>query len=421
LELFSTSFRKPFWIGPVPILLTNRPKLSVFMELSAVVEGQALVSAAYGYDYVIEYSYDRRRLTKFRKSSSFVPRDPLPTDPEFNLRINSAVELGVTFQWDVVLYELLQGSVSLDLALASSMEVGTNVDAMVVTSPYFYTLEKFKIDLLIRVRMMLGFNNNLQRIVRQITGVVNEVGEAFEHATSFKIPQFNSSLNELPAPLKEALTKAKADATLSDAKFISMAQLNALVPNPYTGVINALTGFDRDFALSYLVFSKEIFLFGLPVVSLEPASEGVEICQGSNAIAFTVESKIEKPAIPFRDGLAKGLWYTNFDGKLFHENSAWEVASARNNVKSISLRLPRSARSRPGFSHYEIESGATVYLRATPEILPVPYGMYEERSLTSMFTVPKFECCFDEDCTNNKNGNKCENIDGTNRCYFDQG
>jgi hypothetical protein len=148
------------------------------------------------------------------------------------------------------------------------------------------------------------------------------------------------------------------------------------------------------------VYSEEIFLFGLPVISLKAAPEDPKICNGPDAISLRVESTVEKPLIPFRDGLENAMWFANFDGKLFDEDTGWQFDSSRFDSNSVSLKLSRSVSSRPDFTQYGIEPGASIYLRSTPEILPVRYGMCNKASLTTLFNIPKFECCANVDCSN---------------------
>jgi hypothetical protein len=398
--LFQVSYTRLFFIGPIPVVITNRPSLSAYIEVTTAVEGKALITASTGYNFNYELSYDRSRSNRYQKTTTVTRRPNLLLDPTFSLRLNVTAEAGVVFAWDFILYEILQATTAVDVGLRSELEVGTNVEAMVVTSPYFYTLQKFETEAFICVRLMLGFNNLIQNIVRQI----NFVGDnriTFGKSNSFRVPTIPPLTSFLPDSLEKALEKAKTHPVFGNATNITLSDLNSLVPDLYTGIKGVIQGLNRDFSVSFNIWSQEFFLLGTPRIALQAAPEGAQFCQGNNAITLKVVSQQTRALIPFLNGLQQNaMWFANFDPRIFVEDTAWIISPDQNKVDSVTLSLPRSAVSRPGFSFFEIQSGGSVYLRATPEIVPLPkYNMIAKVSLKTLFPFQKFECCDDSDCT----------------------
>lgn len=247
---------------------------------------------------------------------------------------------------------------------------------------------------------MLGINNLVKNIVRQI----NFVGDnriSFGNSNSFRVPKIPPLTSLLPDSLEEALEKAKTHPVFGNATSIALSDLNSLVPDPYTGLKGFIQGLNRDFSFSFNIWSEEFFLLGTPRIALQAAPEGAQICQGTNAIMLRVVSQQTRALIPFLNGLQQNaMWFANFDGRIFNEDTPWILSPDRNKVDSVTLSLPRSAISRPGFSFFEIQDGGSVYLRATPEIVPLPkYNMFAKASLKTLFPFQRFECCDDSDCT----------------------
>lgn len=399
LEIFKKSKRKVIPVGVVPVLITNRPVLTAYVEAAAVAEAGAFASMQYGYDFSIEFSYDRNRSNKFQRTRSFKKRPPLPQDPLFNLRLNAAAEVGVSFSWDLLVYELLQGSIALDLGFRSELEIGTNVEAMAVTDPYFYTLDKFKVDLFLRVRALVGVNNELRQIVNKVIDFIDDASIAFRKRSSFRLPdvsELKSATNDLPSPLQQALEIAKAESLLSDATSISVDQLNKLVPDPDNRVRQALRGLDLDFGKkSWTLFEADILLLGIPEISMSIAPGYPKTCQGDDAVVFKVKTSLDKALIPFRTGLKEGSWYANFDGRVLKENTPWRLDPERSNTEEITMRLPKSALSGSS-SSYKIRPSSAIYLRATPAIMPLPpYSMFAKKKL---LRLTRFDSCDDPDC-----------------------
>lgn len=397
-EVFKKSTRKVFFIGPVPVVVTNRPSLYVFIELGLVIEGQASAVMVYGYDFLLEYTYDRSRKDRFQKRSSFTQRPPIPQDPSFSLRLNAQAELGANFNWDILLYEIVQATAAIDIGFRPEIQVGTNVDALAVTAPYFYTLDKLSIELFVRVRILVGVNSALTQIIRKARDQVVSTLYKFQKIQNYRIPIALPTPSDIPSPLQLALSQAKVSPVYANATSISLSQLNSLVPDPFTGVIGALEGLKLDFGLQLEVFNKDFFMFGAPIVKLV-ASGPPQLCQGSNAIVLTVKPELTKAIIPFRNGIAGGSWYANFDGRIFQETTSWVIDSSLTNTNSVTMKLPKFLIDQTGFSGYGITDKSSLILRATPQILPVPErSLFAKSELKSLFNLANFECCQSSDC-----------------------
>lgn len=211
-KIFERSNRRVFFIGPVPVVITIRPNLSAFTEAALVVESEVLVAAQFGYDYDVGFAFTKSR--GFERTFSFVQRPIFEREPVFDLRINAAAEVGFTFAIDVVLYGLLQGTVAADLGLGAEIEVGTNVEALVVTQPYFYTLSKFELDAFVRIRVFVGLNSALTNVIRKVEDLTG--GDDVECTISrgrYVIPDLPSSSGdpELPGPLETAIENANGN------------------------------------------------------------------------------------------------------------------------------------------------------------------------------------------------------------------
>jgi hypothetical protein len=141
-------------------------------------------------------------------------------------------------------------------------------------------------------------------------------------------------------------------------------------------------------------------MFGTPRIKLVAAPVGPQFCVGDNAITLSVTASLKKAFIPLLDGLKGWKWFANLDGRIFREETPWVLSENRVDSGTITMSLPRSALSQPGFTNFEIQSGATVYMRATPEIFPwPPYSMFAKAELTDLFSIGKFQCCDDSDCS----------------------
>jgi len=153
----------------------------------------------------------------------------------------------------------------------------------------------------------------------------------------------------------------------------------------------------KDFGLNFQIFKKDFLLLGIPEIKMELGD--IETCQGDDAVILTVKTTLKKALIPFLNDLKDGLWFGNFDGTVLAEDTQWVLEDDRDNTESIVMKLPRAAIEFQDL--FEIVPGASVILRATPEILPFPpKSMFAKALLDEIFadSFTAFECCEDEDC-----------------------
>jgi hypothetical protein len=410
LLVFDKRGRKIVAIGPLPppipvpvifLWIVSKPKVYATVEIVTATEGEAGVVMKFGYDYTFEYSYDKSRSEKFQKKTSFVPSPQLlDDDPKYNLRLIAYAELGAIVNWDIFVNSILQGSAAIDIGFRPELQIGTNADAFAVTFPYILTLDKLAVYMFIRARILVGLNNDVVRIFRKLAvpPIINQF-ITFKTTRTYNVPDLVLGSNVTPSPLRLAFDLARNSPLYENATFISLAQLNALVPDPFPETIGTpIQSLDLTFGLKWEVFNDEFFILGAPKIGLSRA--GIpQLCQGGDAIVLTVKTDITKAVMPFRNDLLGVQWYANFDGFLFRENTAWVLDPVRTNKDSITMRLPRSARSRSDFTYFQINNNASIILRATPQILPFPErSIFVKANLQTLFPVTKFECCDNSEC-----------------------
>jgi hypothetical protein len=421
--LFKTSQHYVIPIGPVPVWITNRQSLSAFIEAVAVVESQALIKISHGYDYLLSYSFDRDRTPAFKSSSKLTKRKPPKDDPGFDLRLSAAAEVGVTLAWDTLLFDLLQATLAADLGLRGELAVGTNVEgqyaarepwnqadknshshscspceAIVVTPPHFFTLDTFHIDLFVRVRLMLGLNNDLGKLIKKLTNP-SAGGCKFSHG-KFPIPKLAPSSSK---NFDDAINKAKNNGALSTATSIAYSDFIGPDQDSYKGGLSKkLDGQQLDFGLNFILFSQDFRLFGIPEITIKEKS--ALFCTGSDAAIITYTTFLKKAPIDFLDDLSSGLWFANFDGAILQEEDTGWIMDKRTDINSFTVRLPRLASSRPGFSGYNTRKGANVILRATPELWPFPKNsMFAKAAIRNV----ALQCCESKDCVGANAGRVC--------------
>jgi hypothetical protein len=408
LSLFAFGKRDQFIVEDVSIFLHNKASAAAFVYAAAVSDGQSLVWASNGYDFDLTFSYSNKRSQPYQKSTSFRPRVPLANSKEFYQRVNAETEVTVVFEWEVFLHALLQASVAVDLAINTILEVGTNVEALVVTDPYFYKLNAFRIGTWIRARTLVGKNHDVRKIFRDSD--TDTLSFKWRFTNSFELPLYQRSSNAIPSSLQFARILAKSDPTLANASIISLRQLNNLVPDTYTGIRASVSGQDRKFGLPYIVSSETRTLTERPTIFWSTPG-GPKICSGTDAITLTVAVTYTS-ADRFPGKLTSGLWFGNFDPRIFVEDTAWTFTTPRDSLTSITMSLPRSASKRSDFMGFEMPPISSIILRATLDRVPIPYSIYEEFLLNVLFNVPKFECCTSADCGT---GLYCDSA--TRMCY----
>ncbi len=138
------------------------------------------------------FEFDSSEFPPFKRpTTSFIQRPPLEEDPEFSLRLRAEAEIGATLEWNVLFFGLLQATVAADAGLNPKIEVGTDLEALVVTPPFFYTLNEFAIDLFFRVRVSLGLNNALADVFEAISNIGDEPACRFE-IDGFELPELKN-------------------------------------------------------------------------------------------------------------------------------------------------------------------------------------------------------------------------------------
>jgi hypothetical protein len=336
---------------------------------------------------------------EFKTISKFTPSPRISKETKFSLRLIAYPEFGMIINWDIIFNGILQCSTAVDIGFRPELQIGTNVDALAITPPYFYTLDKLAIKAFLRVRAQVGLNNAITGFFRKIVSIIPDPSYKFVKMERLVIPDIVLPPNNVPAPLQLALNQAVNNSMFGNATFISLEQLNALVPDPFPKSIGTpIQGLDLDFGFKFQIFADNFTVLGAPNITLV-ASQPAQLCQGQNAIVLTVATRISRALIPLRNGVKDGFWYANFDGRVLKEDTAWVLDPVRTNINSITMTLPRSAINRPGFTNYEITNKSSIILRATPEILPVPErSLFVKSELNNLFNVPKFECCEDSDC-----------------------
>jgi hypothetical protein len=415
LSLFSFYFPERFIVKDdvlmkeVSIFVDNGGSAAALVRAAAVSDGQSLVWASKGYDFDFTFSYSKQRNQPYQKSKSVRPRVSSARSKEFYQRVNAETEVTLLFEWDVSLCALLQASVAIDLAINTILQVGTNVEALVVTDPYFYKLNAFRIGTWMRARTLVGKNNDVRKIFRDYDAVALSL--YWRRTNSFELPLYQRSSNAIPSNLQFARLFARSDPKLANASIISLQQLNDLVPDRYTGIRGIVSGLDRDFAgFPYIVFSDTRTITERPTISWSTPG-GPKICSGTNAITLTVA--VSSNSLDLLPGkLTSGLWFGNFDPRIFVEDSAWTFTTPRDSLTSITMSLPRSGSKRSDFTGFEMPPISSIILRATLDTVPTPYSIYEEFLLNYLFSVPKFECCTSAECGTDQ---YCDSM--TRMCY----
>jgi hypothetical protein len=279
--------------------------------------------------------------------------------------------------------------------------VGTNVHAVAITQPYFYILDKFEVNLFMRLRVALALDNPFAEIARTLSAFAAELKDR-EVSGTYKVPKFDELVSQSPRHIDLFVETATNDPRYADATEMSASDFQSLSKDPFRKTTKVLKFLSSDtIAIKFVLYEADFFLFGTPRIELTAASEGPQYCIGDDAITLRVKTSVEKAKIPLLNGVKEGLWFANFDGKLFQENTPWTLGADRTNLDFVTLRLPRSTITKEGFSNFGLQSGARVYLRATPEVFPFPkYNMFATARLSDLFSsVLSFQCCDDTDCS----------------------
>eukprot|EP00542_Grammatophora_oceanica_P000108 CAMPEP_0194068860 /NCGR_PEP_ID=MMETSP0009_2-20130614/87323_1 /TAXON_ID=210454 /ORGANISM="Grammatophora oceanica, Strain CCMP 410" /LENGTH=1075 /DNA_ID=CAMNT_0038721995 /DNA_START=103 /DNA_END=3327 /DNA_ORIENTATION=- len=363
--LFETSNDVIIQVGPVPILITHRPSVSAFLEASLNVEAQALIPVSFGYDYELKFMF---KDGKSSVAQSFDRRDPPEEDPVFEARLAFEADVGVALEWQVLFFRLIQASLAVDVGLNLETEVSTNLDTILITQPYFYVLDRFNVDFFIRLRAALGLNDDIGDAIKDIKGDKDSDSKLCEfRAVPYEIPSFEAEDPNVPDIFIDAVSKAQADGKSEDEMTLGDFLAEAGVEDKYTGKKQKLTGPQKDFSINFELFREDFTLLGIPDVSLKASGEA-QFCTNGNAIVLPMKSILSTTGLALK-GIIDGEWFVNLDGDLFGEDTPWTVAGGDTGSPAITLELPRSAASDGLF---QIDENASVFYRATPQLLPFP-------------------------------------------------
>jgi len=120
----------------------------------------------------------------------------------------------------------LQGTLAADIGLGTEIEVGTNVEALAISRPFFYTLNKFELDAFVRIRVFVGLNSALTNVVRKVQDLAgsNEIECRFIRGP-FKIPELPNREPETPIILEQALEEANNSSKFTNEISIDLAEL----------------------------------------------------------------------------------------------------------------------------------------------------------------------------------------------------
>jgi len=393
--LFETSNDVIIQVGPVPILITHRPSVSAFLEASLNVEAQALIPVSFGYDYELKFMF---KDGKSSVAQSFDRRDPPEEDPVFEARLAFEADVGVALEWQVLFFRLIQASLAVDVGLNLETEVSTNLDTILITQPYFYVLDRFNVDFFIRLRAALGLNDDIGDAIKDIKGDKDSDSKLCEfRAVPYEIPSFEAEDPNVPDIFVDAVSKAQADGKSEDEMTLGDFLAEAGVEDKYTGKKQKLTGPQKDLSINFELFREDFTLLGIPDVSLKASGEA-QFCTNGNAIVLPMKSILSTTGLALK-GIIDGEWFVNLDGDLFGEDTPWTVAGGDTGSPVMTLELPRSAASSDGL--FQIDENASVFYRATPQLLPFPpNSLFAKGLLADLFPeVVPFECCEDVDCS----------------------
>jgi hypothetical protein len=217
-------------------------------------------------------------------------------------------------------------------------------------------------------------------------------GVDLEISGAYEIPTFDDEKEpETPGTIKTFLAQVNAT-KYANATAMSMSDFQTLAKDNFRAASQLLKGIQtKTLSVEFIIYSLDLFIVGMPRITLFAGETNPEFCVGNNAITLRVSARFEKALIPFRNGLLDYTYFANFDGKLFEEKTQWVLnpiawTDFLTYSWSVTMRLPRSAISTLGFTKFGLQSGSTVYFRATPAIFPKPvFSMFAKARLEDLY------------------------------------
>jgi len=381
-------------VGPVPILITNRPSVSAFVEAALNAEAKALIPLSAGYDYEIKFEVKNNKAQPVK--SSFIRRPPPEEDPVFEARVSFEADVGIALEWELLFFRLIQATLAVDLGLNLETEVSTNLDAIMVTQPYFYILDRFNVDFFIRLRAALGLNDDIGDSIKDIAGG-DDKDKCDFRVIPYEIPSFDADEQSAEDIFVETVTKAQADGKTDDEITLGDFLETAGHGKSYSGNRPALKGPQKSFSLNLEIFREDFTLIGIPEISVEADGEA-QFCTNDNALVLPLKSVVKKKGFVLKD-IIDGEWFADLNGDIFDQDTdtPWETPTNMGS-RNILLELPRA--SVKGDDQFQIDEDAAVFYRATPELVPfLNNALSAKELLTDLFPeVAPFDCCVNADC-----------------------
>ncbi|KAL3915213.1 MAG: hypothetical protein SGILL_005754 [Bacillariaceae sp.] len=410
LLLFKKSKTRTFFAGPVPIVITNRPKIESYIEAEAVVEAEVTAMAQIGWDYDLTFNYDSKghptsSRKKFWIDSSFTQREVTEDDPDFSYRASASVELGFLFSWDIILYGTLQASLVTELGASVDLEVSSTLQSIVGTQPYFYILDTFDINGHLRINGAIGFNNPAADIGKTLVDKATNSGPTCTFDLTgkglTKTPTIgnNNSVDGMPESLvviSEWATNPNRQEAWMD---LSLAMVPDNIKDKYgeaAGDVSKVVGqFLDNKKVEFEIYAWEVEIFSLPDIGVNLLE--ANMCQGNYAITVEMEAMEAKSNALIDNNVNEWQWFGAFDGgtKLSADDSGWEIVSGSDTSSTVTVGLKRNG------SPFKIDESMEMFLRATPDKLSSP-----PKSLMTTFDLVgalsghdlSFQCCSDSDC-----------------------
>jgi len=402
-------------VGPVPVWITNRPSADVYFQANAAVEAEALISAGKQWKYNITVEFDKERGdTKPRFiEQSFTEIKNEVAEPEFSLRVAAEVEFGITLSWEISIYKSLQVGLAADLGIAGSIEVGTSLESIAVTPQYFYTLNKFELGVLLRMKGEIGLDSDVAYIGELLKNLIAPDDEEEKTCTlsltsSYWVPTLSTEHLELPEPLSKVLDFVNdVEMEISYSEGSEEPDMEEMgiedAQSKESSKVKPLGDREPGFAsFEFQIFEAPLVtIFELPTIEIEEVAEPLICPDDTYAIKWTFRATMEQDGL-IQLGIRDEEWFENFDGSIFDYHSDWRIVESTKDT--ITVGLPRANDSK---GVYEIEEGMNVIYRATPGIMPWPVKSlmtsYEADEDTAA-SVPAFDCCDDSDCFYKNNG-----------------
>jgi len=153
-----------------------------------------------------------------------------------------AVLFALLYSYQILL--TLQGTLAADLGLGAEIEVGTNVEALVITRPFFYTLNKFELDAFIRIRAFVGLNSALTDVIRKAEDLAGSDDlECVLSTGRFEVPELpDRDAPETPSILEQALEAANSTGDFSNRTSIDLDELLGTFEDDFSPDRGALEG-----------------------------------------------------------------------------------------------------------------------------------------------------------------------------------